>query len=125
MTYLHPIMIISLVIMLVQIILFITRLYKYSIFLIIFSFVLYLIVDDAPIYTTAMILLIIYTIYLIYKIIKHFIIKNKLKSTLINFSFFVGNGTNDVPFFIYRCKIELYTVILLPKNSIFAPSFKF
>ena len=47
------------------------------------------------------------------------------KSTLINFSFFVGNGTNDVPFFIYRCKIELYTVILLPKNSIFAPSFKF
>lgn len=77
MTYLHPIMIISLVIMLVQIILFITRLYKYSIFLIIFSFVLYLIVDDAPIYTTAMILLIIYTINLIYKIIKHFIIKNK------------------------------------------------
>lgn len=77
MTNLHPIMIISLVIMLVQIILFITRLYKYSIFLIIFSFVLYLIVDDAPIYTTAMILLIIYTINLIYKIIKHFIIKNK------------------------------------------------
>ena len=77
MTYLHPIMIISLIIILVQIILFITRLYKYSIFLIIFSFVLYLIVDDAPIYTTAMILLIIYTINLIYKIIKHFIIKNK------------------------------------------------
>lgn len=77
MTYLHPIMIISLIIILVQIILFITRLYKYSIFLIIFSFVLYLIVDDAPIYATAMILLIIYTINLIYKIIKHFIIKNK------------------------------------------------
>ena len=77
MTYLHPIMIVSLIIILVQIILFITRLYKYSIFLIIFSFVLYLIVDDAPIYTTAMILLIIYTINLIYKIIKHFIIKNK------------------------------------------------
>ncbi len=77
MTYLHPIMIISLIIILVQIILFITRLYNYSIFLIIFSFVLYLIVDDAPIYTTAMILLIIYTINLIYKIIKHFIIKNK------------------------------------------------
>lgn len=77
MTYLHPIMIISLIIILVQIILFITRLYKYSIFFIIFSFVLYLIVDDAPIYTTAMILLIIYTINLIYKIIKHFIIKNK------------------------------------------------
>ena len=47
MTYLHPIMIISLIIILVQIILFITRLYKYSIFLIIISFVLYLIVDDA------------------------------------------------------------------------------
>ena len=44
MTYLHPIMIISLIIILVQIILFITRLYNYSIFLIIFSFVLYLIV---------------------------------------------------------------------------------
>lgn len=54
-----------------------TKFYKWNFPLVIISFVLYLIVDDAPIYTTAMILLIIYTIYLIYKIIKHFIIKNK------------------------------------------------
>ena len=54
-----------------------TKFYKWNFPLVIISFVLYLIVDDAPIYTTAMILLIIYTIYLIYKIIKYFIIKNK------------------------------------------------
>ena len=26
-------------------------------------------------------------------------------------SFFAGNGTNDVPFFIFACKTELYILI--------------
>lgn len=32
-------------------------------------------------------------------------------------SFFAGNGTNDVPFFIFACKTELYRSFLLPKSN--------
>ncbi len=36
-------------------------------------------------------------------------------------SFFAGNGTNDVPFFIFACKTELYRSFLLSKSNIFVP----